>query len=208
MNVLGEYPYQCEFDSIREAAVAFCDEMDGVKDGVVMDVEGCLESFDPFELVGTTIDCPQAEGQVEISHAAAFVANGTFSDGLNTVGRRAWYGFSPSTDLTGNYVGLLSTAATDCSGSDGCVGMPSPLGSGWVRMFMAQDPDFDVRNVTMEDFYRLAHAASIQTSSFFNSDDPDLSAFRDAGGKMLTFHGLVSSCLLCTSRSCILTTTG
>lgn len=193
MNVLGEYPYQCEFDAIRQAAVEACDKLDGVVDGVVDDVEGCLMAFDPVDLVGESIDCPQAgEGaRVPITLAAASVANSSWTDGKNSVGQTQWYGFSPTTDLTGNFLGQLSTAATDCSGGDGCVGMPQPLGSEWMRLFVGQDLDFDYTGLTMDEFISMTRTASLELA-FINSDDPNLSAFRDAGGKMVTFHGLVS----------------
>lgn len=194
MNVLGEYPYPCEFDAIRNAAVEACDKLDGVLDGVVGDVEGCQAAFDPFGLVGESVDCPQAgDGvQVPISVAAASVANSSWTDGKNSVGQTQWYAFSPTTDLTGNSLGQLSTALTDCSGGNGCVGYPQPLGSEWIRFFVAQDPDFDVTSLTMDEFISRTHDTSVELA-FANSDDPNLSAFRDAGGKLVAFHGLVST---------------
>lgn len=192
MNVLGEYPYPCEYDAIRNAAVAFCDEFDGVKDGVVQDIEGCLDSFDPFALVGTTVECPQADGPVDITSAAATVANATFANGYDAVGKRQWFGFSPTTDLTGNYIVSGSTASTNCTGPDGCVGDANPLGTGWVRMFAAKDPSFDYTKISMEDYHSLVRESAHELGSFLNTDDADLSRFRDAGGKLITFHGLVS----------------
>lgn len=191
MNVLGDYPYPCEFDAIRAAAVEFCDALDGVVDGVVMNVDDCLASFDPFALVGKAVECSQAEGQVEISLAAATVVNGTWADGFNSAGQHLRYGFSPSTDLTGNQIQSLSIAMTNCT-DNGCVGMPNPLGDVWMRMFMAKDPEFDYSSLSMDQYYKLTADASVEFGSFFATDDIDLSGFRDAGGKMLTYHGLVS----------------
>jgi hypothetical protein len=193
MNVLGEYPYPCEFDAIRTAAVDACDKLDGVLDGVVGDVEGCQTAFDPFDLVGESVDCPQAgDGvQVPITLAAASVANSSWTDGKNSLGQTQWFAFSPTTDLTGNYLGQLSTALTDCSGGDGCVGFPQPLGSEWMRLFVGQDPDFDITGLTMDEFISMTHDTSVELA-FSSSDDPNLSAFRDAGGKLVAFHGLVS----------------
>lgn len=193
MNVLGEYPYPCEFDAIRQAAVEACDKLDGVLDGVTGDVEGCQTAFDPFDLVGESIDCPQAgEGvQVPITVTAASVANSSWTDGKNSVGQTQWYAFSPTTDLTGNYLEQLSTARTDCSGGNGCVGFPQPLGSEFIRLFVAKDPEFDITSLTMDEFISMTHATSVELG-FASSDDPNLSAFRDAGGKLVAFHGLVS----------------
>lgn len=193
MNVLGEYPYPCEYDAIRNAAVEFCDEFDGVKDGVVQDVEGCLDSFDPFALVGTAVECPQADGPVEITTTAATVVNGTFANGYDAVGRRQWLGFSPTTDLTGNYIGVASTALTNCTGPDGCVGDANPLGTGWVRVFAAKDPNFDYTKISPEEYHSFVRENAHELASYVSTDDADLSRFRDAGGKLITFHGLVSS---------------
>lgn len=193
MNIIGHYPYGCELDAISAAAISDCDGLDGVVDGVISDPDACLASFDPFQLVGTSIDCLQADGQIQISFAAAAVSNATWHGASTADGRPLWHGLSPGADLTGDGPsanGQRGIAATNCS-SGTCVGAPNALGSQWLQLFVAKDPNFHFGNLTHAEFDRIVHASRQEFTSLINTDDPDLSAFRNAGGKMVSFHGLV-----------------
>ncbi len=191
MNMLGSYPHGCELDAISTAAISACDELDGVVDGVVAHVGACLAGFDPFGLVGTEINCPGIDGQIRISAAAAAVANATWHGMSRADGRQTWCGFSPGADLTGNSPssnGLPGVAATNCT--DGaCIGASNILGLQWLQLFVAKDPDFSSGNLTHAEFDSLIHASKEQFKSIINTDDPDLSEFRSAGGKMSAFTG-------------------
>lgn len=193
MNMLGTYPYGCELDAITAAAVADCDALDGILDGVIVEVDACLARFDPFSVVGTAINCTEAGGETLISSAAAAVANATWNGLITADGKRTWYGISPGADLTGNDPATLrppGIAATSCAAGT-CVGAPNAFGVQWLQLFVAQDPAFDLSNLTHAEFDRLAHLSRQMYRSIIGTDDPDLSAFRDAGGKLVTFHGLV-----------------
>lgn len=191
MNMLGEYPHMCELDAIAQAAVAACDELDGVADGIVSDVNGCLSSFDPFKLVGTPVNCSKAGHEVLISPAAATVVSATWRGLTTALGRRIYPGVSPGADLTGSQSYQPGIAVTNCSG-DTCVGQPNTLGSQWLQLFVAKDPSFDIGNLTHEEFDALVRAGNHEYEYLLGTNDADLSRFRDAGGKMLMFHGLVS----------------
>ena len=57
----------------------------------------------------------------------------------------------------------------------------------WLRYmaFTTDDPEFDWRQLDPErDWPRMAAMSAI-----FNADNPDLSAFRDSGGKLIMYHG-------------------
>ncbi|KAK4041122.1 tannase and feruloyl esterase [Parachaetomium inaequale] len=60
-------------------------------------------------------------------------------------------------------------------------------------LFVAGDPDLDFTNLTHAEFDRLAHLSGQMYNSVISTDDPDLSAFCEAGGKLVTFHGLADS---------------
>lgn len=192
MNMMGSYPHGCELDAISAAAFSACDGLDGVVDGVITDADACLANFDPFRLVGTGVNCSETDSQIQISAAAAAVCNATWRGVSTADGRQTWYGLSPGADLTGNKAanGQPGLVATNCS-SGTCVGSPSILGSQWLQLFVAKDPDFSFGNLTHREFDRIVHASEQEFRSIINTDDPDLSAFRNAGGKMVSFHGLV-----------------
>lgn len=208
INTLASYSYGCELDAITAAAIAACDGLDGVADGIVGEVDACLDSFDPLTLVATIVDqCPQAPSRasVLISQAAAIVASETWKGPVGNGHRRLWYGLSPGADLTGNdpayQPGPDGFAFTNCSATGKCTGN-SKSSFPWFQLFIAKDPSFDVRNLTDQQFFDMAHAGTQQYASILGTDDPEMSRFRDSGGKMITFHGLVSSysstCFVCT----------
>jgi hypothetical protein len=193
MNALNRYPYGCELEALTAAAVEACDGLDGVVDGIVSDPDACLAAFDPFPLIGTEVKgCKEAgNATVEIGTAAAVVVNTTWHGMVTPVGGRVWNGFAPGTNLI-DAGGVPGVAATNCSGET-CVGAPSDLALPWFTEFLAKGhPDFDVSSMTYQEFNDLVHYGRQVYRSAIDTDDPDLSRFRDAGGKMVSWHGLVS----------------
>jgi hypothetical protein len=56
-----------------------------------------------------------------------------------------------------------------------------------------KDPDWDYTKITsVEEYARLFHASAQEFDSIIGTFDSNLSAFRDVGGKMINFHGMVS----------------
>ncbi|KAI0870159.1 Tannase/feruloyl esterase [Hypoxylon argillaceum] len=193
LSDLGQYPYNCETDAITDGAIAACDELDQVKDGIISKPEECLARFDPFRLVGTSINCTQTNGTVRISHAAAVLVNETWHGPRAVDGTKLWHGLNPGSDLTGDAPGsvIAGLAATNCTGTT-CVGVTNVL-SQWMRLFVSKNPNLDVSNLTHEEWDSLFLSSSQQYRSFVGSADPDLRAFNKKGGKLLSFHGLQDS---------------
>lgn len=195
MNELNQFPYPCELDAVTQAAISKCDGLDGVMDGVISNISGCFESFDPFSVVGTSIACAQKNDTLHtISEAAAIVVNATWHGPVTTDGNTHYHGVLPGADLTGNQPtsfnqpGIVVTTCDD----KGCESTPSYLGTSWFKLFVAKNETIDLTSLTRDDFDALAHAGSQQFSSMIETDDPDLRRFQAAGGKIITFHGLVS----------------
>lgn len=194
MNQLGEYPHGCELDTITAAAVTQCDGLDGVIDGVLGNIDACLELFDPFKLVGAPVtNCSDTSAPLHISTAAAKVVNATWA-GMEAVnGKKLWHGINIGSDLTGNHplsFNLRGTPTTECHNGT-CTGAPSDLGTLWLQLFIAKDRNFNLSALSHKEFDRMVHIGQQQYNSLVATFDPDLSDFRDAGGKMVTFHGLV-----------------
>ncbi|GJC87405.1 putative feruloyl esterase ARB_07085 [Colletotrichum liriopes] len=185
MNMLGEYPHACELQAITAAAVSACDGLDGVVDGIISVVDDCLASFDPFELVGQAINCSQAS---KVSSAAAAVINATWQGMRDSQGAQTWPGLNPGTDLT------VGVAITDCT-TGACKGVPLAIASQWLSLFVARDANLDLSYLSHGEFDWLAHQGRQRYNSIIGTDDPDLSAFRNAGGKLVTFHGLIDELL-------------
>lgn len=148
----------------------------------ITDVDNCLAGFQPFDLVGSPTNCSEAR---VVTTAAAAVVNATWQGMRNSRGVQTWFGLNPGTDLTVGVVG------TDCT-RQSCVGSPLPIAAQWFTLFIAREEDFDLANLSHAEFDTLAHQGRQRYDSIIGTQDADLSAFRDAGGKLVTFHGLVS----------------
>ncbi|KAH6316345.1 carboxylic ester hydrolase [Parastagonospora nodorum] len=178
MNQLGVYPTPCEFDAIKAAALEACDALDGVKDGVISYPENFL--FDPREVVGRPISCGNTS--TVISDEAATIAYKTWLGPQTSQGSSLWYGLSLDTPLS-EFVG-------DCS-EQGCRGIPVFMASEWVRLWVKKgDPNFNITNMTYADYEAIFRYSSEAYGPIISTDNPDLSSFREAGGKMITWHGM------------------
>ncbi|KAK1975176.1 tannase and feruloyl esterase [Colletotrichum cereale] len=186
MNMLGEYPHACEIRAITAAVMSACDGLDGVVDGIISEVDDCLARFDPFELVGQAINCTQAP---EVSLAAAALVNATWQGLRDSKGVPAWPGLNPGTDLT------VGVAVTNCTAGSGCEAVPLDLAATWTSYFVARVSDLDLSNLSHVEFDRLAHQGRQRYKSIIGTDDADLSAFQDFGGKLVTYHGLLDELL-------------
>ncbi|KFY37008.1 hypothetical protein V495_07458 [Pseudogymnoascus sp. VKM F-4514 (FW-929)] len=169
------------------AGASACDGLDGVVDGLVSNIEAC--DFDPFTLVGTVFNCSTTGTNITVSKIAAEVANSTWAGPRTADGRFLWYGPNIGADLSGALTGQ-GLAATTCSANGTCVGAPNPLGTQWITLFIEKNPDFNLASMTHAQFDEILHAGWQQYHSVVDTDDADLWAFKAAGGKMMTYHGL------------------
>ena len=188
MDLAGEYPHGCELDELTAAAILACDGLDGVVDGLVSNIKAC--DFDPFTLVGTEFNCTTTGTNIKISQIAAEVANSTWAGPRTADGRFLWYGPNIGADLSGTLTGQ-ALVSTTCATNGTCVGDPNALGTQWITLFIEKNPDFNLGSMTHEQFDEIVHAGWQQYHSIIDTDDADLSGFKAAGGKMMTYHGLV-----------------
>ncbi|GAW20840.1 hypothetical protein ANO14919_103520 [Xylariales sp. No.14919] len=189
MNGIHEYPYGCELDYLQSAVISKCDGDDGLIDGIIMDPDSC--DFDPFSLVGTTFYCGDKGDYMVLSKAAATVADAYHTGARGPDGEFLWYGPNYGANLTQTTFGTPSLASTNCTNGT-CLGNPFPYGLYWVSLFGKKDPAWKFSSMSNEDYARVFHLASQEYASIFGAADPDLSLFKKAGGKMISYHGLVS----------------
>ncbi|KAI0376685.1 tannase and feruloyl esterase [Hypomontagnella monticulosa] len=197
MRMKSVFPHGCELDAITAAAVSKCDELDGVSDGIIANVDDCKKAFDPFEVVGKTINCSDTGKTMKISKGASEIVNATWGGIFSaTTGERLFPGLDPGADLTCNTLGengLSCVATTDCS-SGSCVPVSNGFGATWIRLFLERDPNFNM-NMSQEQFESRLHASKQQYGSIIGTEDPDLSEFKAAGGRIITYHGLADNLL-------------
>lgn len=182
-------PPPIELDTIREAAIESCDELDGVKDGVIAAPGLC--TFDARSVVGSTFEI-DGEKQ-EVSSAAADIANAIWEGPIRD-GKREWFGNTHETPFGGMnpMFGIPDgLAMTVCEkGGKNCKGYSFPISPEWIQYFVEKDPDFDVLKMDESDFFKALHRSRNEFGSIMDTSDPDLSEFKAAGGKMITWHGL------------------
>lgn len=164
-------PPACVWSAFTDASTAACDELDGVLDGVISDYSACL--FDPDGMVGTSIDC---DGQpVVISDKDADVVGSFHKGPLTAQGTRLFPSYPWGIDYTAL---VLAEPPNDRLWND------------WIRIFLKKHHDFNVSTVTtLDQFNELFALSTSEYGGIIGTDVPDLSAFRDKGHRLLTYHG-------------------
>ena len=68
-----------------------------------------------------------------------------------------------------------------------CKPAPFPIAASWFKYFILKDPDFDIHSITEEQLWGYQHISRQWFNSIVGTDDPDLSEFRESGGKMISW---------------------
>jgi feruloyl esterase len=163
----------CKLAAATAAAVAACDTIDGVEDGLIGDPSRC--DYDAENLIGTRSgDCGT------FTAADASIINRIWDGPRGVDGERLWIGATRGSDLSA------------LSGSSGTPLKPQAMSItlDWWRYWLSQDPDFDWTSVTPAGYERFFEQSVEEFGTVIGTDDPDLSAFRDHGGKVIVWHGL------------------
>jgi feruloyl esterase len=172
MNAAGNPIPSCKLAAATAAAIAACDTIDNVKDGVIEDPKRC--TYDPNALVGTTAgDCGT------ITQADADLIRKFWEGPRRQDGTFMWYGLPRGADLTALW------------GSRGTPLKPQAFGISmdWFRYFLSQNPQLDGSAITPAAYERFFDQSVEEFSIVIGTDNPDLTAFRDHGGKVIIWHG-------------------
>ena len=163
---------KAKLDAATAAAVAACDALDGVTDGVIDDPARC--AYDPKALVGTTV------GDSTFTEADAEVIRKIWEGPRGRDGAFLWHGLARGTDL-------FALAGTEGSP---LTGKPFGIPLDWFRFFLLENPRWDWTTLTPAGFELLWRQSVEQFGAVIGTDNPDLAPFRDRGGKVIIYHGL------------------
>ncbi|KAH7363191.1 tannase [Plectosphaerella cucumerina] len=199
MNLYGVYPPSCEIEALTSAAIEACDGHDGVLDRIISNPEEC--GFDPVNLVGTTIPCaanPETDGdgpttERKISLGAATIVQKTWDGARRANNSRMWYGPAKDATLAGGLYPFESSFApigTVCSANGTCTLDPIVLFQEWTRLFVLGSSTADTSKLSLEDYEEIFDSSARDYGSTMDTNNPGLSAFRQAGGKLITYHGI------------------
>lgn len=166
----GNFLPQCKFEAFQAAAVQACDR---VRDGVIGDPSRC--DFDPRTQIGKVTPC----GAITAKDAA--IVEKILAGPRTTTGEFLWYGLTPGT----SFAGLARTVTT----GDTATGAPFPIALTHIGIWLLQDPSWDWTTATYEHYDQLFVQSVEQYTSVIGTDNPDLRAFKRAGGKVVIWHG-------------------
>jgi Tannase and feruloyl esterase len=156
---------QTKLALVNRAVLAACDALDGVTDGLLTDPHQCY--FDPAALMcrgGDAGDCltaPQVEA-LRMGYARAKKKTGELIyPGLVPGGETGW--------------AMLTAANPE----------PGVIDVGMFRYVAHEDPAWDWRTFDLDRDSALID----KKAGFIDATNPDLSAFRARGGKLIIYHG-------------------
>ncbi len=182
-----------EQELIESSYLAMCDEQDGIKDGILNDPRQC--KFDVATLL-----CKGKKTDSCLSEEQLAAVKAIYDGPKDSKGKPLFYGFpfggetAPggwSRWLTG---GLKYQADLDeFQGGVDVGGFKAPVspsahfsfGNGIMKYFVYNDPDWTYKNY---DFDTL-RKDSERIAETLNATNPDLSAFRKRGGKLIIYNG-------------------
>ncbi|MBV2358941.1 tannase/feruloyl esterase family alpha/beta hydrolase [Thalassococcus sp. CAU 1522] len=150
---------------IGEAVLAQCDAADGAEDGAIADPRACEVDYSALGLSNQQMDTLMKWREGPRNAAGDQLYPGGIPEGSEPF----WWLW-----LTGNAEGggkLVNAFAGDFGRY---MAFDTDPGPAWTPM------DFD---------FETDPARMSTSAGFYNSDNPDLTAFREAGGKMIVWHG-------------------
>lgn len=184
---------------VGDAVVAACDGLDGLEDGIIADTPACQASFDIATLTcqaGATEACLSPE-QVEAltrihagptnSAGEALYTNWAWDRGIATGDWRFWKLESPIPPWDN-----LPLIATMGASSLAMIFSNPPVDVGGTPddlLAFLLDYDFDT-DATVDATDTTFAESPMAFMAPTDTDNPVMAEFRDAGGKMIVFHGV------------------
>ena len=165
---------QTKIPMIAAAVNAACDELDGVRDGILNDPRQC--HFDP-----ATIQCKAGEDSdkcLTAPQAAALKA--IYASLHDSHGREIFPGFLPGAEDGQGGWGIWITGPAPAKS------LMAFFGIGYFSNMVYEKPDWDYKTFTVDAGLKLAEE---KTASALNATDADLKAFKARGGKLILYHG-------------------
>jgi Tannase and feruloyl esterase len=165
---------QSKLPTIAAAVLAACDELDGVRDGILNDPRQC--HFDP-----ASIQCKSGEETDKCLTASQAVALKTIYDGLHdSTGHQIFPGFMRGAEDGPGGWGLWITGPAPARS------LMTYFGFGFYTYMVYEKTDWNYKTFTLEPGMKVAED---KTAAALNATDADLKPFHSAGGKLILYHG-------------------
>ncbi|KAL3496360.1 Tannase/feruloyl esterase [Aspergillus germanicus] len=189
MDLTQQYPRRCEMAALTSMAIAECDALDGVEDGIISDPEKCSAAFRLEDQLGTTFNCNETgtASEMVISAAAIDVARAIFDGPKYSNGDFMGHGYEIGTDLS-------ALAASTCSDDGLCIPVERQSLQFWWQLFVLGDLTSNVTTLTHAQYDHLYLTLKKKLVPVA-ATEPRIAEFQRAGGKMITFHGLLDAAI-------------
>jgi len=159
------------------AAVAACDAQDGVVDALLTRPEMC--TYNPANDASITLPTCTAADAGCLSPAEAAAIQKIWNGPVGARGKSLWFGLERGAPLNG----LAGTT-------------PFPIAVSHAQFWTYFDPAWDWRSLSTANYESYFRAAMQQINPMMASENPDLSAFRGHGGKIVMWHGLADQLIM------------
>jgi feruloyl esterase len=174
---------------LADAVMKTCDELDGVKDGILNDPRQC--KFEPASLL-----CKAEDSDSCLTAAQVKTVQRAYAPAKTSKGELIFPGYSKGGESTytvmrGNLPGPAAAGAPAAAPPTGAPRAPAPpvpaaIGYDTFRYLAHQDANWDWHNFNIDVEPALAMKNAGAT---INSTSPDLSKFKAHGGKLIMYHG-------------------
>jgi hypothetical protein len=172
-----------KLNAVTAAAIAACDSLDGILDGIVQDPRACHYDAKAFVCKGSPSD-PANCLQPNEADAVNKIWNGPYGKGPKI--RQASFGSGGPEANDRLWFGLERDAPlTSLAGAT-----PFPISTEWFQYWLFQNPAFNWQTLTESSFVPAFFLSEQKFHQVLGTDNPDLSAFRNRGGRIITYHGL------------------
>ncbi len=165
---------RAKIPAIAAAVNAACDELDGVRDGILNDPRQC--HFDPG-----TIECKGGEDNDKCLTAPQSAAlKKIYAGPHDGQGHEVFPGFLPGAEDGDSGWGSWITGAAPAKS------LMAVFGIGYFSNMVYEKSDWDYKTFTVDGGLKLAEE---KTASALNATDADLKPFKGRGGKLIVYHG-------------------
>ena len=159
--------------AIEAATLAACDAMDGVKDGVIDNPPQC--HFDPSKLL-----CQGSESDMCLTAPQVAALQKLYDGPRNSKGEQIFPGYSVGGETGAGGWSLWIV------GSGPSKSLMYAFGTQFFKNMVFDDPAWDFRTFKVDRDIKIVDDKSAQR---LNATNPDLSAFKKRGGKLIIYHG-------------------
>jgi hypothetical protein len=186
----GSYIPPAKLPAITNAALAACDGLDGVLDGVINKPRQC--HFDPSELL-----CSGADSDSCLTAAQLAAVKHVYTGPHNSAGQTVNPGFLPGAEA---YAGGWPTWITGPGpGADTLTQSAQyEFGTNFFKYMVFDDPNWDLTTLNFDRDLAIAFSKPVDGQALgdvLDSVDPDLRPFQSHNGKIIQYHATTDAAI-------------